>query len=241
MGILQKSRLVLLVTAVMVLGAALWIQTVYGATWEAEAQNREGYGKICRISHEEQSVDLISMKAGKSEDKAASEKEIRLPMQAIAQANGFSCGAVADVAINKKQDLAVLAVQAEDYEAGGTIVFIGSDGTFKGMLECGVQPDMITFTPDGNYVITADKGPQKTDSAKSGESSQGSVTIVNISNGIPSEAKIIPFERQERQADALEPESITASEDSKTVYIALRGESGTAVLDLEKERFINIK
>ena len=44
MGILQKSRLVLLVTAVMVLGAALWIQTVYGATWEAEAQNREGYG-----------------------------------------------------------------------------------------------------------------------------------------------------------------------------------------------------
>lgn len=75
MGILQKSRLVLLVTTVMVLGAALWIQTVYGATWEAEAQNREGYGKICRISHEEQSVDLISMKAGKSEDKAASEKE----------------------------------------------------------------------------------------------------------------------------------------------------------------------
>lgn len=237
MGILQKSRLVLLVTAVMVLGAALWIQTVYGATWEAEAQNREGYGKICRISHEEQSVDLISMKAGKSEDKAASEKEIRLPMQAIAEANGFSCGAVADVAVNKKQDLAVLAVQAEDYEAGGTIVFIGSGGTFKGMLECGVQPDMITFTPDGNYVITADKGPQKKGSHKDGEKAQGSVTIANISNGIPSEAKIVTFDQLDGQADVLEPESITVSEDSKTVYIALRGENGVAALDLEKECF----
>ena len=116
-------------------------------------------------------------------------------MQAIAEANGFSCGAVADVAVNKKQDLAVLAVQAEDYEAGGTIVFIGSDGTFKGMLECGVQPDMITFTPDGNYVITADKGPQKKGSHKDGEKAQGSVTIANISNGIPSEAKIVTFDK----------------------------------------------
>lgn len=237
MGILQKSRLVLLVTAVMVLGAALWIQTVYGATWEAEAQNREGYGKICRISHEEQSVDLISMKAGKSEDKAASEKEIRLPMQAIAEANGFSCGAVADAAVNKKQDLAALAVQAEDYEAGGTIVFIGSDGAFKGTLECGVQPDMITFTPDGNYVITADKGAQKKGSNKDGEKAQGSVTIANISNGIPSEAKIVTFDQLDGQADVLEPESITVSEDSKTVYIALGGENGVAALDLEKECF----
>ena len=226
MGVLQKSRLVLLVTAVMVLGAALWIQTVYGATWEAEAQNREGYGKIYRISHEEQSVDLISMKAGKSEDKAASEKEIRLPMQ---EANGFSCGAVADVAVNKKQDLAVLAVQAEDYEVGGTIVFIGSDGTFKGMLECGVQPDMITFTPDGNYVITADKGPQKKGSHKDGEKAQGSVTIANISNGIPSEAKIVTFDKLDGQADVLEPESITVSEDSKTAYITLGGENGVVI------------
>ena len=237
MGILQKSRLVLLVTAVMVLGAALWIQTVYGATWEAEAQNREGYGKICRISHEEQSVDLISMKAGKSEDKAASEKEIRLPMQAIAEANGFSCGAVADVAVNKKQELAALAVQAEDYEAGGTIVFIGSDGAFKGTLECGVKPDMITFTPAGNYVITADKGAQKKGSHKDGEKAQGSVTIANISNGIPSEAKIVTFDQLDGQADVLEPESITVSEDSKTAYIALGGENGVAILDLEKECF----
>ena len=96
------------------------------------------------------------------------------------------------------------------------------------MLECGVQPDMITFTPDGNYVITADKGPQKKGSHKDGEKAQGSVTIANISNGIPSEAKIVTFDK---------PESITVSEDSKTAYIALGGENGVAILDLEKECF----
>ena len=63
------------------------------------------------------------------------------------------------------------------------------------------------------------------------------MTIANISNGIPSEAKIVTFDQLDGQADVLEPESITVSEDSKTVYIALGGENGVAALDLEKECF----
>ena len=63
------------------------------------------------------------------------------------------------------------------------------------------------------------------------------MTIANISNGIPSEAKIVTFDKLDGQADVLEPESITVSEDSKTAYIALGGENGVAILDLEKECF----
>ena len=119
----------------------------------------------------------------------------------------------------------------------------------------GVQPDMVTFTPDGSKILTADEGePRMGYSAEGAVDPKGSVSIINaktfaaetvgfydfdsdaarralVDNGIVLKKNTTP-------SVDLEPEYIACTDD--TAYVTCQEANAIAVLDLSSEKFTGI-
>lgn len=108
----------------------------------------------------------------------------------------------------------------------------------------GALPDMLTFTPDGNYVLTANEGEPDDDYAIDPE---GSVSIIDVSGGIENatvatadftafNGMALPgiriFGPGASVAQDLEPEYIAVSADSKTAWATLQENNALAVIDV---------
>ena len=72
--------------------------------------------------------------------------------------DGFAYGDMTSVAVDTVNDHVVIALQAADYSAPGRIAVLDYEGGLVGSYETGVQPDMITVSSDGKWILTADEG-----------------------------------------------------------------------------------
>ena len=114
---------------------------------------------------------------------------------------------------------------------------------------------MITFSPDGRYVLTANEGEPR-EGYDSAVDPKGSVTVVDLSADAPS-AKNVTFDAWDAKRAELikanvllkaglnpsadfEPEYIAVSSDSSKAYVALQEANAIAVLDLESGAFTGI-
>jgi len=136
-----------------------------------------------------------------------------------------------------------VAVAADNEQANGRVAFYDASTLgFSGLVEVGPLPDMVTFTPDGNKVLSANEGEPNEDYTVDPE---GSVSIVDISGGIGSATVTtagfggvaIPdgvriFGPGASAAQDLEPEYIAVSADSSTAFVALQENNALGVLDL---------
>jgi len=144
----------------------------------------------------------------------------------------------------------VVAIAVEDTikTDSGKVVFLDATGTFLKQVKTGALPDMITFTPDGKYVLTANEGePNATYTIDP----EGSVTIVDIRNGVNSAvATTVGFNIYNGNEAALrsmgirifgpganaakdfEPEYITVSKNSDIAWITLQENNAIAILDI---------
>jgi len=156
-------------------------------------------------------------------------------------------GGINSVAVSN--GIVAVAVEAEDTGVRGSVLFLDTDGNFLGEAEAGFLPDMVTFTPDGTKVLTANEGEPDDDYEIDPE---GSISIIDISGGIESavitEATFEAFDGMEDdlreqgvrifgpEASAsqdLEPEYITVSADGSTAYVTLQENNAVAVVDIE--------
>ncbi|MCC6413447.1 MAG: T9SS type A sorting domain-containing protein, partial [Saprospiraceae bacterium] len=144
-------------------------------------------------------------------------------------------------------------------QENGSLIFLNTDGVFQKQVTVGALPDMITFTPDGNYVLTANEG-QPNDAYNNDP--EGSVSLIDISGGIANltqaNVQLIDFTAYNNQEAALiasgvrklkasstlaqdfEPEYITIAPDGKTAWVTLQENNAVAVLDLESKTFTSI-
>ncbi len=146
------------------------------------------------------------------------------------------------------------AIESTDKQANGKVaVFKTSDYSEIKVITVGALPDMITFSPDGKYILTANEGEPNT--AYTNDPA-GSVSIITIDNNYA--VTTVDFSAFAGQRAALvakglrifgpgndfvkdiEPEYITVSEDSKTAWITLQENNGIAKLDLASKTFTNI-
>jgi hypothetical protein len=127
---------------------------------------------------------------------------------------------------------------------------VDSDGTELGSIEVGVHPDMVTFSPDGTKVLTADEGEPSDDYSLDGE---GSVTIIDLADGpanaratrvgfadfnaggpraaeLPDGVRI--YGPGASVAQDLEPEYVAISPDGSTAYVSLQENDALAVVDI---------
>ena len=171
----------------------------------------------------------------------------RIDINAMAAKNNFNSGDLTSVAVSVKNRIVALAVQHTGYAEQGYIVIVDYDGNYIRHYRAGVQPDMICFTPDEKYVLTADEGEPREGYGTGKIDPPGSVTIVNVNTH---EVRIVGFEAFDNAGARaaflksggilnggmkpsldFEPEYIALSEDNRTAYVALQEANAIAVLD----------
>lgn len=139
-------------------------------------------------------------------------------------------------------------------EAPGKVVFMDPEGVVASVVAVGNLPDMLTFTPDGKFLLTANEGQPKTDYTVDAE---GSVSMIDVSGGIAglTQANVttIGFSDWNPKRDSLEasgmrffgkkggsstlaedvePEFLTVSDDSRTAWVSLQENNALARIDL---------
>ncbi len=166
-------------------------------------------------------------------------------------------GGITSVAV--KNGIVAVASPNTIETINGSVVFFDTNGTFKNQVTVGVLPDNIVFTKDGNKVLTANEGQPNTDYSVDPE---GSVSIIDISNGINSVSQnnvttlnFTAFNSQEAQliqqgvrktkststlSQDLEPEYITVSDDSQKAWVTLQENNAIAEINLVNKSITSI-
>jgi len=161
---------------------------------------------------------------------------------------GSPMGGVNSVDVD--DDLIVVAVAADPKTDNGYVAFYNTEGTYLRSVEVGALPDMVTFTPDGQFVLVANEGEPNDDYSIDPD---GSVTIIareaamGTTVSLANIAAAVGPVRLSVSADVcgggvsdadtrmgcdLEPEFITVSEDSGTAYVALQENNAVAIIDI---------
>ncbi|HHX13480.1 MAG TPA: S-layer homology domain-containing protein [Clostridiales bacterium] len=226
-----------------------------GGVAEIVAYNSDNK-KFYLVNGREKKVDVVSL-----ENLSAEQNDQNLVLEKRIDVSGMIpdlvFGDLTSIAVNTKSDMVAVAVQAADYKSGGAILILDYEGNYIAHYAAGVQPDMVTFSPCGRYVLTADEGePREGYVAEGAVDPRGSVTIVDLSFEQPF-SHIVTFadwdNRREELVNAnvllkkglmpsvdLEPEYIVVSRDSSKAYVALQEANAIATLDIAAGEFTAI-
>ncbi|MEL7162327.1 MAG: choice-of-anchor I family protein, partial [Bacteroidota bacterium] len=163
-------------------------------------------------------------------------------------------GGVNSVAV--ANSVIAVAVEGNNVDDAGTVVFLDTLGAVTGTATVGVLPDMLLFSPDGTKVLTANEGQPDDDYLVDPE---GSVSIVNISGGVAAatvttvgfagwndslqvllDAGVRIFGPDATVAQDLEPEYITIEADGNTAYVVFQENNALGVIDLTQDSLVAI-
>jgi len=156
-------------------------------------------------------------------------------------------GAVNSVSVKN----GMLAAAIEDIpkqNPGKVVVFRTTNYDVLADRTVGALPDMVTFSPDGKYILTANEGEPDDDYVVDPE---GSVSIIDVENAFSTTT--LNFAAFASQADALkkkglrifglkasfaqdiEPEYVAVSANSKTAWVSLQENNAIARIDLRSK------
>ncbi|MCE3076513.1 choice-of-anchor I family protein [Chryseobacterium gwangjuense] len=166
-------------------------------------------------------------------------------------------GGITSIAV--KNGIVAAASPNTNPQLNGSVVFFDTNGTFLKQVTVGALPDMITFSPDGTKVITANEGEPNDAYTVDPE---GSISIIDISGGISNltqtNVTTLNFNAFDSQVAALtatglrkvrtnntlsqdlEPEYVTVSSDSQKAWITLQENNAIAEINLATKTITNI-
>lgn len=166
-------------------------------------------------------------------------------------------GGITSIAV-KNGILAVSSPNANPQQ-NGSVIFFDINGNFLKQVTVGALPDMITFTPDGTKVITANEGEPNDAYTVDPE---GSISIIDISGGVNNVTQtnvttlnFTNFNSQEAAliatglrkvkststlAQDLEPEYVTVSSDSQKAWVTLQENNAIAEVNLATKTITSI-
>lgn len=170
---------------------------------------------------------------------------------------GFTYGDMTSVSVNSQLGIVAVALQDEAYDKNGYVAFLSTEGELLALIPAGNQPDMVTFTPDGSKVLTANEGEPRNGVGEGITDPAGSVTVItlNTEDLTQSSSDTIGFEAYDSRRDELvaqgvifrkdampsedlEPEYIACT--NGTAYVALQEANAVAVLDLTTKAFTGV-
>lgn len=167
----------------------------------------------------------------------------------IKTVNMAAYGGITSIAV--KNGIIAAASPNTDPQQNGSVVFFDINGNFLKQVTVGALPDMITFTPDGTKVVTANEGEPNDAYTVDPE---GTISIIDISGGIgnlnQSNVATLNFNNFDSQLAALtatglrkvrtnntlsqdlEPEYVTISADSQKAWVTLQENNAIAEVNL---------
>jgi DNA-binding beta-propeller fold protein YncE len=142
--------------------------------------------------------------------------------------------------------LLAIALNGEISTNNGDIVVLKTtDLSEVRRIKVGAMPDMVTFSPDGNYIISANEGEPNTEYTID---PVGSISIIDVKNNYTvktldfagfesSKATLVAaglriFGPNASFAQDIEPEYVAVAPDSKKAYVTLQENNGVAEIDL---------
>lgn len=124
-------------------------------------------------------------------------------------------------------------------DPGFVVIYNARTLTRLASVAVGAQPDMITFSPDGRFLLTANEAEPSDDYSVDPE---GSVSIIDIRNYSVQTAGFTAWNGQEatlRSAGVrIYGPGATAAQDLEPEYIAVAADSGTAWVTLQENNAI---
>jgi hypothetical protein len=156
-------------------------------------------------------------------------------------------GAVANsVAVH--DGIVAVAVENTVKTDPGTVVFFDRKLKLVNKVTVGALPDMVTFSPDGRYVLVANEGEPNNNYTND---PPGSVSIIDLwrgvkrlrqsdvrtadftaFNGATLDPSIRIFGPGATVAQDIEPEYITVSQDSRTAWVTCQENNAIAIIDI---------
>lgn len=165
-------------------------------------------------------------------------------------------GGVAN-SVAARAGIIAIAVENSDKQQPGKVVFFDNQLKFLSAVTVGALPDMLTFTPNGRYVLVANEGEPNDDYTVDPE---GSVSIIRIQGDIKklkqsavstarfssfNQASLDPsiriFGPNASVAQDIEPEYITISHDSKTAYVTCQENNAIATVDIDSAKVTRLQ
>lgn len=149
--------------------------------------------------------------------------------------------------------IVAVAVEADNKTDNGSVILFQYDEnlgeyTQYDVLSVGALPDMLTFSPDGNYLLVANEGEPNDDYTID---PVGSVSVIHTNDWSVHPATFDAFNDAKLKdvrifgpgasvAQDVEPEYITVSQDSSTAWISLQENNALAKLDIASATITDI-
>ena len=138
------------------------------------------------------------------------------------------------------------AIEADTVTDPGVVALFDTDGNPLARIVVGALPDMLTFTPDGRYILVANEAE-----ADAGVDPEGSVSVIDLSAGVDAATvRHATFNQFDSQVPELRSSGvrlfpdvavppladgkITVSQDLEPEYIALDRKGKTALITLQE-------
>ncbi|MFZ9375308.1 MAG: choice-of-anchor I family protein [Burkholderiaceae bacterium] len=156
--------------------------------------------------------------------------------------------------------LVAIAVEATPKTNPGSVLLVqASDLRVLQTITVGSQPDMLTFTPDGKYIVVANEGEPNSYGLADSVDPEGSISVITVVRGGQSTVATADFKAFIGQEAALreqgirifgpganaaqdfEPEYVTISADSRTAYVTLQENNAVAVVDIATAKVTGVK
>ncbi len=133
-------------------------------------------------------------------------------------------------------------------ELGRVSFYEAATGTFLNSVEVGYLPDMLTFTPDGTKVVTANEGEPNSYGQANSFDPEGSVSIIDLSSGVAAATvQTAGFTSFNGDIDALRAAGVriigpsaTVAQDLEPEYIAFSGDGTKAYVTLQENNALAI-
>ena len=201
------------------------------------------------VNAADKTVDVLKFGVNNS----APYKFTSLSLTAAEVTAGIDIGAANSVAAY--HGAIAVAIEAETKQDDGIIALYRADTLeILATYPAGALPDMVTFSANGRYILSANEGEPSDDYA---DDPEGSVTIVDLNNGFTSDLASVKqvlfteFNQGKSRAsevpsgvrlagpegtsvaEDLEPEYITLDQDETTAWVALQENNAFAIIDIE--------
>lgn len=161
---------------------------------------------------------------------------------------GIAPGAVVN-SVAYRDGLIAVAIEADDKTDPGYVgLYDAATHELLDSVTVGSLPDMLTFTPDGRYILVANEAEPSDDYSSDPEGSVSIVSLADRALGTVAIASFEAFNGREAQllnagvrlygpnADVasknLEPEYVAVSADSTTAWVTLQENNALAVVDI---------
>lgn len=209
------------------------------------------------VNAQDASIDVLELAANTS----APSKVSNIDLSLAAANAGIEIGAANSV--SAKMGLVAVAIEAKVKQDAGIIALYRSDDlSLLATYSAGALPDMVALSSDAKTILTANEGEPNSDYTNDPE---GSVTIVDISNGFSSSDAVVhqvlfsEFNTAGTRhselgsnvrvngptgtsvAQDLEPEYIALSGDYTKAYVALQENNAMAIIDVATAQIDSIK